>query len=84
MTGHAPQGGKGDGDRRAHPEMIGTDIPKVAQDFDLLLARGTTRQGAEEALRRRNDTYNPAVLAVLRKVEVPQVANVVKTVPVAA
>jgi response regulator RpfG family c-di-GMP phosphodiesterase len=55
-----------DSSRSAIP--IGARVLRVAQDFDTLESHGMTGAGAFEALERRPDVYDPAVLGALGRV----------------
>jgi len=61
---------------------IGSQILKVALDFDQLIVQGLTRAAALSTLARREDEYNPKVVAALENFRMKEASDIVKMVKV--
>jgi len=59
---------------------LGSQILKVALDFDELVVQGSSYRGALGALRRRANEYNPKVLGALENIQKAEHAEAVKMV----
>lgn len=66
------------------PVIVGAQILRVATDFDLLLLRGMTQNDAVKLMRKNPDTYNPALLDLIRTVKILEVTEITRMVRVSA